>query len=344
MKLLPELLSYDQVQRAIKGTRHLLLGNGFSIACDGIYSYPNLYERARPGMSERVMQVFEYLGTNNFEGVMRLLHDGSWLAIRYGADAPSNEMREDLEQVKKSLVDAIAHTHLQRPNEVGDDRLSRCVQFLDPYQNVFTVCYDLLLYWVAMHGLDKLKAQDGFRDDPEDRDATYCVFREHVGGDKGIFFIHGALHIYVAEGQVRKHTWTKSNIPLIDGIQAAMNEGQFPLFVAEGDYRKKRDQILHNGYLDYCFGKLSRIKSPLVTFGFSFGDTDAHISKTIVECGDVAEIYVGLHQPQSEAGQATRAAANRLSDARQRFIKRGGSGKPLKVHFFDAATCAVWGQ
>jgi hypothetical protein len=336
------MLTYGDVQKAIKGTRHLLLGNGFSISCDSIYAYPNLYEAARPTFNDRIQHAFEHLGTNNFEGVMRLLQDASWLVREYGAQGASDDMQADLTTVKNALVEAVAKNHLQRPTDVGDEKLARCVKFLLPYQNVFTVCYDLLLYWVAMHGLDVLKERDGFRDSLEDEDADYCVFREHIRGEKGILFIHGALHLYSTEREVRKHTWTKSGVPLIDGITAAFAQGQLPLFVAEGDPDKKREQILHNGYLDYCFGKFSRIESPLVTFGFSFSPTDRHIVNGLAQCGKVTDVYIGVHNPDSDAGKATMAAASQLEVERKHLLEHGLSGKTLTVHFYDSSTAPVW--
>src|SRR5438105_4614696 len=37
-----KVLSYDDVLERLPQTKHLLLGNGFSIACDKIFNYPNL--------------------------------------------------------------------------------------------------------------------------------------------------------------------------------------------------------------------------------------------------------------------------------------------------------------
>lgn len=338
----PRILTYDEVQKAIPGTRHLLLGNGFSIACNPIYAYPNLYEKAKPGFNARIRYAFEYLGTNNFEGVMRLLQDASFIARQYGKSDLPTLMLEDLETIQHALVKAVAENHLQRPSDVGDDRLSRCVLFLKPYKNVFTTCYDLLLYWVAMHGLKLLEERDGFRDSLDDEDAPYCVFREHVGGQNGIFFIHGALHLYTAGGEVRKHTWTKTGVPLIDGIRAALAEGQLPLFVAEGESEKKRRQILGNGYLDYCFGKFGRIEAPLVTFGFAFGPMDQHIVQAMAECAKLTDVYVGVHRPNSDAGKAVIDAAMHLPELRKRLMAHGLKSKPLQVQFYDTDTAEVW--
>src|SRR2546425_11892638 len=110
-----QLLTYDAVRRALgNGRSHLLLGNGFSIACDPIFAYTSLYQRAiAAGLSKRAQAVFDRLGTNNFEGVMRLLDDGHWVARTYGLiHSDQSEMRCDVEVVKQALVEAIAKSHL----------------------------------------------------------------------------------------------------------------------------------------------------------------------------------------------------------------------------------------
>ncbi|MEQ1761457.1 MAG: DUF4917 family protein, partial [Vicinamibacterales bacterium] len=228
------------------------------------------------------------------------------------------------------------------PGDVGESRLNRCVAFLEPFTNVFSISYDLLLYWVAMHGLQILKERDGFRNSLDEPDAPYCVFSEHLRGQKGILFVHGALHIYAEDGEVRKHTWTKSGVALIELVRNGLAKGEYPLFVAEGDSSKKRDQILHNGYLDYCFGKLTRIEAPLVTFGFSFGDSDGHILDAIVHNPKLEQLYVGVFEPESTEGKKTVAAATALAARRKTLIAGGFKGKQLDVSVFNSKTCSVW--
>jgi len=78
------ILTYDEVLAKLPDTKHLLLGNGFSIACDPIFNYPNLFDFAKKkGLTKHVQEVFNYLGTNNFEGVMRLLDDSLWISKHY---------------------------------------------------------------------------------------------------------------------------------------------------------------------------------------------------------------------------------------------------------------------
>ncbi len=89
----------------------MLLGNGFSIACDKVFHYTNLFEFAKEnGLGKRVQKVFEYLGTNNFEGVLKLLDDSDWMAKHYKLstkDGKKPEFQKDLEEVKNALVAAV---------------------------------------------------------------------------------------------------------------------------------------------------------------------------------------------------------------------------------------------
>ena len=342
-----KLLEYEEVRQEIGAkTCHLLLGNGFSIACNPIYHYGSLYDFAKKnGLTKHVQGVFDYLGTNNFEGVMRLLEDGIWLACHYGLKPVAKAkgyMAEDLKSVKHALVEALAKTHLQIPNEVGNDRLEQCSKFIKLYKNIFTLNYDLLLYWVALHD-EELLRRDGFRNSEDDEDADYCVFREHVGGDKGIFFIHGALHLYVEAGEVRKHTWSKTGVRIIERVQEGLSNNQYPLFVAEGDAEKKKIQIQTNSYLSYCLGKFQRIEGPLVIFGLSLGKSDQHILDSISHDVKLPEIYVGLYgNPDSEENKSIRRKCQEVEETRRHFAAQKRGGQELKVKFYDSSTVSVW--
>lgn len=342
------LLSFAQVRAELgTGRAHLLLGNGFSIACDPLFCYGSLFDyAANNGLSERVKAVFAYLGTNNFEGVMRLLQHGSWLTEHYAGSAgkpTAIAMAEDLASVKNSLVSALTRTHFARPYDVNDARLATCRAFLEPFFNVFTLNYDLLLYWVCMSD-PRLMRRDCFGASDDEPDAKYVVFNDRLGGNQGILFIHGALHLYAAGGEVRKHTWSRTGIPLIDSIRAALDVGNYPLFVAEGMAQKKKEQIEASSYLSYCLGKLGRIKGPLVIYGWAMGQSDQHILDTIAYNADLPTLYVGLYgDPESESNRATRAAADAVVAQRREYIARHGSrGEPLEIKHFDSATVPAW--
>lgn len=342
------LLSYNQVLAQLPETKHLLLGNGFSIACDPVFSYPNLFDYVKKaGISQQAASVFGYLGINNFEGVMHLLEDAEWVRQRYGLQYKKGitvSIRKDLQQIKNALVKAIAESHLPHPGKIDTKRKDQCVSFLEPYHNIFTTNYDLLLYWVTMHGNLTLKEDDGFRSSVEEPDAEYLVFQEHLGKNKGILFLHGALHIYVEGGELRKHSWTRSNKTLMELVRDGLANGQYPLFVAEGEHGKKLEQIQNNGYLFYCLGKLERIKNSLVIYGFSLGQSDAHISCAIADNLMLEHLYVSIHgNPESKHNKQIVQNVEMMKLRRKRRLEKIRGGKELFEHYFDASTVRIWG-
>jgi hypothetical protein len=322
------------------------LGNGFGVACSNVFQYPSLYEAAvREGLSERAAAVFDYLGTNNFEGVMRLLEDAHWVARTYGLLGDANEMLRDVDVVKRALVGAVARSHLQHPGdpgEVAEERKDRALQFLSSYHNVFTTNYDLLAYWVAMRAVPPALG-DGFRPDPDDADAEHLVFSERIGSGRGLFFLHGALHLYQVAGETRKHSWIRSGRRLTELIVEGLEHGQYPLFVAEGLWERKAEQIQRNAYLAYCLGKLSRIREPLVIFGHGMTENDTHITHAIADNEDLSTIYVGLHGDlESAANLRIVATTETMIQRRRVLIDRLGRGRVLEAFFFPSATARVW--
>lgn len=72
-------------------------------------------------------------------------------------------MRDDLEEVRRALGEAVARTHLERPGDVAAARLDACVEPRGPYWNAFTTNYYPLICRAAMQGTESLQVQDGFR-------------------------------------------------------------------------------------------------------------------------------------------------------------------------------------
>lgn len=338
------LLKYEEVlDRLGKGTAHVLLGNGFSVACDPIFSYGRLYDAAvSAGLSERAQEVFSYLGTNNFEGVMRLLDDANWIAGTYGLlplGKPS-DMLADVEIVKNTLIEAVANSHLPHTGFVDDEKKVAAHQYLNRFQNVFTTNYDLLAYWVAMSA-NPIVFQDGFREDHEA--APYVVFSERLGRNRGIFYLHGALHLYLAGGELRKHCWSRTHTPLTDLIKAGLSEKNYPLFVAEGSADQKLQQIQRSGYLWYCLDKLARIASPLVIFGQSLGESDQHILDILAKNLDLSTIYLGIYGGNNTpAAQMMWDAAEQLKAGRAEASAKRGRDSDLDVYFYASETASVW--
>lgn len=348
MPIANHVTTYPRALAALGSSRkHLLLGNGFSIGCDPIFSYASLFEAAVVrGLSERAQAVFRRLGTNNFEGVMHLLERSHWVAELYDliGSGSMSPMLADAEIVKQTLVQAVAESHLAHSGLVPDEKKAAALRFLRSFYHVFTTNYDLLTYWVIMSAPDGPRWQDGFRSDQDDPETPYVVFTERLGNHQGLFFLHGALHLYVADGELRKHTWIRTRRPITELILESMASNEYPLFVAEGDPTQKLEQIQRTGYLWYCLDKLARIEGPLMIFGHSLGVSDQHIVDVISANTKLPHIAVALHgDPSSAANQSIFASAEAMRARRTALVERRGRGMQLEVSYFDSESARVWG-
>ena len=339
-----QLANYREIIEQTSGTIHLLLGNGFSIACDPVFKYNNIFKFANNnGLSIRVQKLFDHFGTTNFELVAHSLGDIEFGGALYGMLQQDQriELREDLQEVKDALINAIAQTHLCTPDSVSQDKRDACVAFLRPYQLIFTTNYDLLLYWSSMQCLvgEKPQFQDGFRSSLGEPSANYVVFTKRLGQQKGLLYLHGALHLFEERGETRKHCWKRSGVTLTDNVIAALECDHYPLFVAEGESLQKLEHIQRSGYLSYCYQKLQAIASTLVVCGSSLGDSDEHILHAIAD-SDCRTVWLGVYGAADSPGAAHMELV--AAKLHQRRAKNPGA-KPLATKYYDVSTAPMWG-
>ena len=121
------------------------------------------------------------------------------------------------------LANAIAQNHPDRPFDVTDHQYAACRSFLSKFRYIYTLNYDVLLYWALMKDdVDSLNIQcdDGFRNSEENEDALYVSWQDSHSST--VHFLHGALHIFDAGYEVTKFTWSKTEIAIVDQIRAAL--------------------------------------------------------------------------------------------------------------------------
>ncbi|WP_409019279.1 DUF4917 family protein [Brevundimonas vesicularis] len=352
------LLTFDEAVADSEqfSKRHLLLGNGFSIACRAdIFHYGSLFEQADFSGTPEVLSVFAALGTQDFEAAIRALENAARILPAYigaGTLAPA-KMLEHAAALKEILVTTIAGNHPHIPLDIPDEKFWACRRFLshflagDKSGCVFTLNYDLLLYWTLMHEdmpfgpPAALATNDGFGNDEDDPDADYVVWQGETNAHSAsVMFLHGALHLFDSGKDLLKYTWVRKGVPLIDQARAALAKNSFPLFVAEGTSAQKKTKIRHNAYLYQSFkqftSNVQQGRHCLFIFGHSLADNDDHILRRIAR-GRCRKLYVGLYgDPLSASNAGITAKARNL--AAQRMDRW-----PLDIAFYDAATAAVWG-
>jgi hypothetical protein len=320
---------------------NVLLGNGFSIACRADrFTYAALLDEASfDGAQGDVRGVFELLGTVDFENVIASLQSAAALIERYGSDDPElvTRLRTDVEVIRDALATTLAAKHPDLPYDIEDAEYDAARLFLSNFDRIYTLNYDMLLYWAVMHeGEHETPKNDGFTD-PDDPEADYVVWEPYLDFEaQRLFFLHGGLHLYDTGSEISKITWSRTGIPLVDQIRQALSEGRYPLIVTEGSSSEKEGKILHNAYLMHALRSLSRTSKPLFIYGHSLADSDAHILKRLEE-GKGKRLYVSIFgEHTSESNRAIIARAEQIAAARP-------DTRPLAVQFFDAASARAWG-
>jgi len=319
---------------------NLLLGNGFSIACrPTCFSYAALLdETSFEAAQGDVRAVFELLGTADFEVVIRLLRMASRLIGSYGtADVDlAARLEGDAEIIREALATTLASKHPDLPFDITDDEYDAVRSFLSNFDRVYTLNYDMLLYWAVMHeGEQQTPKNDGFSS-AEDPDAEYVVWEPYLDFQaQRLFFLHGGLHLYDTGSEISKITWSRTGIPLVDQIRQALADGRYPLIVTEGESSEKESKILHNAYLNHALRSFAKTSKPLFIFGHALGTSDDHIFKRIEE-GRIPNLYVSIYGDlESETNQAIVDRAQQIAAARPPTW-------PLTVNFYDSASANVW--
>jgi hypothetical protein len=319
------LITFNEaIEATADGDRTLLIGNGFSAK---YFSYGSLLEKAGLGDESPLTNLFKALDTVDFETVVRALEDAAVVEQAYGKDDHAKELTEHAQQVREALVKAINDTHPEHKGELAFE-LDSGAKFLANFATVFSLNYDLLLYWL---NLEKVKLRDGFGlGDESSSGAFRGPFSEHAHCD--IFNLHGGLHLFKDRtGEVQKALNTGNGV--IATITKTIVQGRrLPLYVAEGTSRAKVSKINSVPYLRHCYEKLRGNAATMFVFGHSAGDNDEHIYRAIF-ASEAKHLYFGIYQPNDEK-------LREIDAQLAKYQKLGNQGIPYT--FYDAESAHVW--
>jgi hypothetical protein len=354
-----QIISFQEaLKRTHNERRHLFIGNGFSMALfPNIFSYARLLDSADFSNIPEAKSIFDILNTTDFEVVIEALKTSAEVTPAYLhsiGDKISTKMRDHSEKIKDILVKVIAGNHPSSPSEIEVEKVISCRRFLANFISssfpsglqgkIYTVNYDLLLYWILMHDdpdMDdsqkiKLRVDDGFRA-PDEREAEYVVW-DGYGDSQTIRYFHGGLHLFDDRKELRKFCWERSGgVPLITQIRDALSKDQFPLFISEGNSNDKLKKIRHSHiYLHSALKSFIKITGNLFTYGHSFADNDDHILDLIPK-GKIARLFIGIYgDPESEQNKKI------IQKALILVTKRNSQKNILAVEFYSAESAKVW--
>ncbi len=160
-----------------------------------------------------------------------------------------------------------------------------------------------------------------------------------------VCYLHGALHFARAPGTVVKRRWGMENGSLIEQARDAIEDDNPPLFVAEGSWEAKRDQIAANEYLAWALERVGHMSGILFTYGWAMNEQDQHILEAIHANDKLKAVYVGVFDDfQSKGGLALQVRAKEFEDMPKELRRYGNNrvAPPIDVQYYDARSMPFW--
>lgn len=322
-------ISFEEALANAETPRALLLGNGFSIAQagDGRFGYSSLLDKAELDPDGPILKVFKTLDTLDFEVVMHALQYAAQIEDAYGYSDKGEKFRADSISVREALIHAVRAVHPGAQFEIPDKQKQSCGVFLRNFDSIFSLNYDLLLYWVILNTVSD-RFSDGFS--LGESVEGFRTFNKEAPCNT--FYLHGALHLFLGERrQTLKRTVTSTTI--INHIAKTIQDRkQLPLFVAEGLSSKKMERINSIPYLRHAYETFSFLKGTLLVFGHSLSENDHHLYDAVFrkESG-IKKVIICVHAPEKN-----------LQTAKERMAKFHERNGNVKIEYVDSSTVPAW--
>jgi hypothetical protein len=320
-----DVISFQEAIDATGGEeRALLIGNGFSIE---YFSYSNLLAEAKLEEGGSIKALFDALKTVDFEAVVRSMEDAAIVERAYDNEEHAEQLVKDAQTVREALVTAVNETHPAHREDLELKYESASV-FLSNFVNVFSLNYDLLLYWVK---IDMPRMYDGFARGAKIEDGRFQgPFDEK--SHCHVFNLHGGLHLFQSEiGDVYKALNHGDGV--IGNITHEIaGNGHLPIYVAEGRSASKFRKINSVGYLRHCYRKLQDNAATVFIYGHSADENDSHIYRAIFG-SNAKHVYFGVHNPDKNKLRKFDAELSKYSKI---------GGKNIPYSFFVSETAQIW--
>jgi hypothetical protein len=119
-------------------------------------------------------------------------------------------------------------------------------------------------------------------------------------------------------------------------IKDALDQGMYPLIVAEGTSEQKKEKLNKSAYLLRGLKSIASISDALFVYGFSFSDNDEHILIKIQK-GKINKLCIGLYgDPRTKHNKKIILRVQKIKEARH-------TSRPLEIILFDAESAKAWG-
>ena len=327
----------------------LIVGNGGSIAVSTQFQYNRLYDYGckHELIKPKAVEVFDQFskGLRDFEGILYRLWQADFINEKFEiAEIERKKVRKAYTDVRRALIDTVKGVHPVR-SSLSDDKLRNIGCFLAEFTNVFSLNYDLTVYWALLKTKDILRTRfyDGFTTLPNRKQSSSIsklLFDKDLKTPAkddvtNVYYPHGNLALYqTIGGEESKLVSNKSGLLAAITERWQRNDGQ-PIFVCEGSATDKVANISKSNYLSHVFlQELPAFKKSVTVYGWGMGRQDTHILEQLAKakCGSAA---VSVFR----TGKSDKQIVKEINHMQEML---GEHANIVEVHFFDASSAGCW--
>lgn len=311
----------------------LILGNGASIAIDSKFSYSSLLEHAKLNnhINDDIKELFNFFNTNDFELILRLVWQAAKVNKSFKID--DNKTYNAYIDLRNALIKTVRSIHPSY--EEVSPHLPAIHNFIRNFEIIYTLNYDLILYWAIMYGNDNDHSnifKDCFLNGGFEGDWKYL--KENYRGKRSILVLypHGSLLLGRDIVEKERKISRAGMGYLLDSILASWETEEYiPLFVSEGTSTQKVNSIKNSNYLNTIYREtFSYLNRSIVIYGWGLGDQDIHILRALKKYSDVNFTFAISVYGNDQA------FCNRVVELLSREFYK------CKVYFFDSQSPGCW--
>jgi hypothetical protein len=349
---MPDIVQWSEIKAQFQDA--LLVGNGGSIALSSNFSYSTLYEYAvkRDLLQEDTKAVFDKFQkkSRDFESVLFSLWQADYINERFDVEkSQRDKVRKGYVKVRRSLINSVKDIHPEH-KEIATS-LNDVGEFVSHFSNVFSLNYDLTLYWASVqkNSISPNSISDSFTKrvsySGKQKTKTFAFLGDIDGLKRPynlnqketlVFYPHGNLIIYQTRATKKEKKIDANKQDLLKTITEfwAKNDGN-PLFVCEGTTESKLESISSSTYLSHVYQEeLPRGGVNLTIYGWGIGKQDTHILNQLAR-GTYQKIAVSIRIGDKQ----TEGLQQEMRDICQKLEVITPAHN---IVFFDSASSGCW--
>jgi len=320
----------------------IILGNGASISISDKFNYNSLYEEAFNEQDSAITEIFETYETTDFELILDRLFHADKVNEIFSIDDPDSELANNYNLIKDRLIEVIRENHIDY-QELNDE-LEKIYIFLKKFDKVFSLNYDLIIYWSMLEGNETLGTyfKDCFINGSFDSSdwRKYAESYTGVSGSTLVFYPHGNLVLArnLNDDEIKLNRghglWN-----LLERIFMKWEDDNYrPLFISEGTTVQKLKSIKRSPYLNIVYyNVIPSIKNDICIYGWSLADNDIHLIEKFFKDNYISNVAVSVYK-EDRNDEALQKEMRKIRTK----IKNNSANSGINIYFYDSSSEGCW--